>query len=270
MRIGDVEILPVFDGVGRENPHHILSRPGVENPWQCHPGVLDEHGSLNFEIGGFLVRTTDRIMLVDVGVGSVGALALGGDTVYRGGGFLTSLRSHGVAPEDVTDVLFTHFHVDHVGWATQKGEITFPNATYRAHADEWAHFVASPTAFPQAIKKLGPLSPQMELFDGSCTMAPGVDAVHSPGHTPGSTVYVVSSGGQRALMLGDVVHSVVELAEPDWQAVYDMDPAAASAVRNAIADEALGTGDLVVGAHFPRLEFGRMVMTDQGRRFRHL
>lgn len=267
MRVGDIEILPVLDGVGREVADNILTRPGVEDPWSCHPGVVDSHGHLEFELGGFLVRTGERVALVDVGVGTVQDKLLGHGGYYTGGGFLDSLRGHGVLPEQVTDVLFTHLHFDHVGWATQQGRVVFPNATYRVHSADWEHFVTAGDAHQGAVRKLSPLIPQLELFTGSPTIAPGLDALHSPGHTPGSTVFVASGGGQRAIMLGDAVHSVVELAEPDWTAIFDVDPVAASAVRNAIADEIADTEDLVVGAHFPGLRFGRVVTTEAGRRF---
>ncbi|MDT7601026.1 MAG: hypothetical protein QOK26_3103, partial [Pseudonocardiales bacterium] len=162
---------------------------------------------------------------------------------------------------------FTHLHFDHVGWSTRKGAVVFPNATYRAHAADCAHFVTASDAEAGAVRKLGPLEPQLSLFDADGPLAPGVDARHTPGHTPGSTVYVVSSGGERALLLGDVVHSVVELAEPDWEAVFDVDPAAARAARNALADEVADTPDLVIGAHFPELRFGRVLRAGGDRRF---
>jgi len=63
------------------------------------------------------------------------------------------------------------------------------------------------------------------------------------------------------------VHSVVELHERDWEAVFDVDPAAARAVRNAIADEVADSTDLVVGAHFPGLRFGRVVTVAGERTF---
>lgn len=261
MRIGDIEVLPVFDGTGREIAAEVLSRPGVPDAWACHADQLDPHGVLHLPLGGFLVRTGERVLLVDAGVGGIN------NDKYSGGGFLDSLRGHGVAPEDVTDVLFTHLHFDHVGWATRKGTVVFPNATYRVHAADWAHFVEAPDAEPGAVRKLGPLADRLEAFEADGTLAPGVDARHTPGHTPGSTVYVLSGGGERALLLGDVVHSVVELAEPDWQAVFDVDPVAAGAVRNAIADEVADTADLVVGAHFPGLRLGRVVTTSGGRAF---
>lgn len=98
-------------------------------------------------------------------------------------------------------------------------------------------------------------------------MAPGLDARHVPGHTPGSTVYVVSSGTRRALLLGDVAHSVVQFSERDWEVIWDVDPAAASEVRNRIADEAADTDALLVAAHFPGMRFGRIIAADGDRRF---
>lgn len=261
MKIGQIEILAVSDGTGREPPE-VLTRPGVDDPWSCHPDALGADGMLHLDLGGFLVRTGDRVVLVDAGVGMID------NGKYVGGRLLDSLRAHGVMPADVTDVAFTHLHFDHVGWATRKGEVVFPNATYRAHAADWAHFVDAPDAAPGAVRKLKPLTDRLETFDREVTLAPGLTARPAPGHTPGSTVYVVSSGAARALLLGDVVHSVVELAERDWEAVFDIDPVAASAVRNALADEAANSADLVAGAHFPGLCFGRVVTAVGNRAFR--
>ncbi|WP_246106609.1 MBL fold metallo-hydrolase [Pseudonocardia kunmingensis] len=226
--------------------------------------MIDSDGVLHLDLGGFLVRTGERTVLVDAGVGTID------NGKYAGGGFLDSLRAHGVAPVDVTDVVFTHLHFDHVGWATKKGEVVFPNATYRVHAEDWSHFVEAADAEPGAVRKLSPLESRLETFTADGALAPGVSARHTPGHTPGSTVFVISDGDERALLLGDVVHSVVELAERDWEAVFDVDPVAASAVRNALADEVADSTDVVVGAHFPGLRFGRVVTAFGNRTFRAL
>jgi glyoxylase-like metal-dependent hydrolase (beta-lactamase superfamily II) len=264
MKVGAIEILPVLDGVGKEPAAEVLTRPGVPDAWSCHADLLDEHGVLHLDLGAFLVRTGDRTVLVDAGVGTID------NGKYAGGGFLDSLRGLGVTPDEVTDVVFTHLHFDHVGWATKKGEVVFPNATYRVHAADWAHFVESADAEPGAVRKLSPLASRLETFTADGALAPGFSARHTPGHTPGSTVYVVADGDERALLLGDVVHSVVELHERDWEAVFDVDPVAASAVRNAIADEVADSTDLVVGAHFPGLRFGRVVTAFGNRTFHTL
>ena len=128
MKIGAIEVLPVLDGVGKEQAAQVLTRPGVPDAWACHADSLDEHGTLHLDLGGFLVRTGERVVLVDAGLGTIN------NDKYAGGRFLDSLAGHGITPDMVTDVVFTHLHFDHVGWATQRGEIVFPRATYRMHA----------------------------------------------------------------------------------------------------------------------------------------
>lgn len=143
----------------------------------------------------------------------------------------------------------------------------FPNAVYRAHRADWEYFVTGKNAEPDAIDELSPPESRLELFDADLTLAPGLDTRHLPGHTPGTTVYVVSSAGRRALLLGDVAHSVVQLSERAWEVIWDIDPAAASAVRNRIADEVADTDDLLVAAHFPGMRFGRILAAGGNRRF---
>jgi glyoxylase-like metal-dependent hydrolase (beta-lactamase superfamily II) len=239
----------------------VYSKPGVDgDPWACHADLLDADGRFTMTMGGFLLRTGERTILVDAGLGRID------NGRYGGGAFLGSLRYLGVAPADVTDVVFSHLHFDHVGWATQRGEIVFPNAAYRCHAADWAYFVDSPKALPAAFRKLSPLVDRLSLFDGECTLAPGVDALPVPGHTPGSTVYVLSGGGARALLLGDVVHSVVELLEGGWQAAFDVDRQAAAAVRERIARDLEVSGDLAAAPHISDMRFGRLLATGDGRR----
>ncbi|MET7990167.1 MBL fold metallo-hydrolase [Amycolatopsis sp. NPDC005232] len=261
MKVGALTIEPVYDGYGREPAREVLVRPDVPDAWACHEHLLDARGDLDLTLGGFLLRTGDRVVLIDAGVGTID------NDKYHGGQFLESLREHGVAPDDVTDVVFTHLHFDHVGWATKKGQVVFPNATYRVHAADWAHFVDSPDAEPGAVRKLSPLAERLEPFEADTTLAPGLDTRHVPGHTPGSTIFVVSSEGERALLLGDVAHSTVELTDPTWEAIFDVDRAAARKVRAGLIEELTDSSDAVAGAHFPGLRFGRVVTVSGERRF---
>lgn len=261
MRLGALDIEPVYDGAGWEAAAEILWRPGVDDAWACHQDALDEHGNLHMPMGGFLIRAGDRVVLIDAGVGAITRDGL------QGGALVDSLASLGVQPADVTDVLFTHLHYDHVGWASRRGEVVFTNATFRAHAADWAHFVEAEDAVPGAVRKLRPIAERLELFDHEHTVLPGIDARPAPGHTPGSTIYVLSSEGERALLIGDVAHSVVELAEPGWEAVFDVDVRAAQAVRKALVEQTVDTDTYVVPAHFPRMAFGRIVTLPEGRRW---
>ena len=254
MNVGDLLVQPVHDGVARYSATDLLRYTGpVDDPWAQHREFLDGDGTLELTLGGFLVATGDRLVLVDAGVGRFD------NGIFAGGRLLESLAALGFGPGDVTDVLFTHLHFDHVGWATQRGEIVFPRATYRCHEADWAYFVSGPAALEGAVRKLSPITERVEAFGTDTTIAPGVDVRHAPGHTPGSAVVVLSSGDDRALLLGDAVHCPVELLEDQWEMVFDVDPALATRTRETLARELEGSDIPVAAAHFPGMRFGRLL-----------
>jgi glyoxylase-like metal-dependent hydrolase (beta-lactamase superfamily II) len=272
MRIGDVDVLPVHDGTFRVKatdayrtgrPEQPASGRGArEDEWAPHLGLLDEGGMLEIALGGFLVRGAGQVVLVDTGLGAVKAPIAGAEMV--GGHFLESLASYGVSPTEVTDVVFTHLHFDHVGWATKHGEVVFPNATYRCDQRDWDHFVTGDPAGGGA-RKLRPISDRLSTWDRDGAILRGLDAMAAPGHTPGSTIVVVSDGSARALLLGDVVHCPVELVDDEWAGMGDVDPQLAKRTRIALAREIEGKDLPVAAAHFPGLRFGRL-LAGRGRR----
>jgi glyoxylase-like metal-dependent hydrolase (beta-lactamase superfamily II) len=253
MRVGSIEVLPVLDGTARVPASSALRRVGYEGTdiWKAHQQFLVDGTDLDLALGGFLLRIADRVVLVDLGLGPLDR------PPFKGGAMLDNLRAYGVEPGDVTDVLFTHLHFDHVGWATQQGEVVFANAVHRCHRADWNHFVHGDD--PKAAAKLAPIANRMEFWEADTSLAPGLDVVGAPGHTPGSTIMVVSSGGEKAMLLGDVVHCPIELVEDDWEAVYDIDPVLARATRESLARELDGTATQIAAAHFPGLEFGRLL-----------
>ena len=105
------------------------------------------------------------------------------------------------------------------------------------------------------------------MWDRETTQLPGLDTMSTPGHTPGSTTLVLSDGTERIMFLGDVVHCPIQLEEDEWAAFFDVDPELAKRTRTALARELEGTGVRVSGAHFPELQFGRLVKADGKRRF---
>jgi glyoxylase-like metal-dependent hydrolase (beta-lactamase superfamily II) len=257
MRVGDISIEPVVDGTCT----FAISDPFLSMPaeaWEPHRRFLTSDGRLELVLGGFLVRTKDRVVVIDCGVGRVD------QAPFKGGAFVDSLAALGVTPGDVTDVLFTHLHIDHVGWATQRGQVVFPNATYRCDERDWAHFVGPDAG---ATRKLAPLVDRMEFWSRSGPVLPGVDAMLAPGHTPGSAIVVISSGAERALLLGDVVHCPAGLLDDEWAGIGDVDPVLAKRTRNALARELEGQDVPVAAAHFQGMQFGRLLAADGTRRW---
>jgi glyoxylase-like metal-dependent hydrolase (beta-lactamase superfamily II) len=260
MRIGDLVVEPVFDGVMLAP---VTAYQGTtEEQWAPHRRFLGPDGRLEFALGGFLVRAPgDRLVLVDTGIGARSGSAMGGAGEYRGGQLLDSLAAQRVRPQDVTDIVFTHLHFDHVGWASHEGAIVFPNATYRCDARDWQHFRDNERVRPI----LAPIEERLATWDGSGPLCPGVDTMSAPGHTPGSTIIVLSSGTARGLLLGDVIHCPIELLDDEWAGLGDVDPALAKRTRNALAREIEGTDTPVAAAHFPGMVFGRLLSAAGGR-----
>jgi glyoxylase-like metal-dependent hydrolase (beta-lactamase superfamily II) len=274
VQLGDLTVTPLFDGRHLSDPARTYA--GFAPPedgsgglqgiatedWLDFGHLLTADGQLEITFGGFLVRTASgRLVLVDTGVGPQEASGL------EGGKLLDSLASAGHAPGDVTDVVFTHLHRDHTGYAVRDGRATFPNATYRCDVRDWDHFVGVDEVITANVSAI---ANRLETWDADGTIAPGVDVRPMPGHTPGSTVVVLSSGGQRALLLGDVVHCPAELVDDEWAGMADVDPVQAKRVRNALAQE-LETGDtLAASGHFPGLQFGRLWRTESNRQWSYL
>lgn len=262
MNVGAIRIDPVVDGTAVIPPTRAYVGTD-EAAWLEHRRFLDPDGNLELALGGFLVRTGDRVVLVDAGVGDLVR------PPFVGGALLDELAKLGVAPTDVTDVVFTHLHFDHVGWATRHGDVVFERATYRCDERDWHHFVG-PDRDEGATRKLAPIADRLEPFaagGGPISGLPGVDVMAAPGHTPGSTIVVVSSEGQRAMLLGDVVHCPVELLDDEWEGMADVDPGLAKRTRVALARELEGTDVPVAAAHFPGLQFGRLLLGEGRRRW---
>jgi glyoxylase-like metal-dependent hydrolase (beta-lactamase superfamily II) len=275
MRVGALDVTAVDDGVGRVTPAQLYAAGGKERPgkgardedWAEHTGFLSSAGQLEMPVGTFLIRAGERVVLVDAGYGPQAPATVSGARLPE------NLAAEGIGPADVTDVVLTHLHTDHIGWCAVDGVPTFPNATYRCAAADWAYFVAGTgdTAFHRfAASTLAPIEDRFDTWAGESTLAPGLDVVPAAGHTPGSATIVLTSQGERAVLLGDVVHHPVQLLDDAWERVVDVDETAARRAQRAIVADLIRDRTPVVGAHFPGLRFGLIVDRDGRRRWEPL
>jgi glyoxylase-like metal-dependent hydrolase (beta-lactamase superfamily II) len=108
---------------------------------------------------------------------------------------------------------------------------------------------------------------RLETWDSDRTIAPGIDVRLAPGHTPGSSVVVLSDGTARAMLLGDMIHCPLELMDPDFDLLVDHDQQLANDVREAYARELEGSDIVAAGSHFPGLQFGRLLASEAERRW---
>lgn len=250
-RIGDLDVIALRDGgmTGVPNDNTILA---VNRTKGEVAAVLTAAGlpgeTFDLSIQPLLVRDGDRVVLLDAGAGtSMGAIA---------GKLPASLRAAGVEPGQITDVLISHGHGDHVaGLIDGAGALTFPNATIRMTAAEWAAIKAD----PQLAALVTAITPKVETFVAGAQVTPGIKALAINGHTPGHTGYEVGTGADRVLYVGDMVHHhVISVQRPDWRIQFDGDAPTAEASRKAVLARAADENLRVYAVHFPFPGIGRI------------
>ncbi len=266
--VGDIRITYLPDGVTRLAPTEFLVGSTAER-WKLHKEWLDSEGSLVASIGGLLIETGERKVLVDTGFGAKHT-DIPPFGPFDGGELLKSFTAAGVDPNQVDTVVYTHLHLDHIGWTSKaKGdarELTFPKARYIIRSAEWKFWAGrNDPAGPSVAEVEAPLHNRVDFLDADGAVAPGVNMVSTPGHTPGHSSYVVSSGTQRAIILGDVVHCPVQLEEEEWSCAFDVDRALARATREKLLAELEDPSTVAADGHFSDFTFGR-VMRAQGKR----
>jgi glyoxylase-like metal-dependent hydrolase (beta-lactamase superfamily II) len=162
---------------------------------------------------------------------------------------MQSLKKAGVSAGDITDVLITHVHGDHVGGlATADGTPAFPKAKVRMSNAEWV-FMQSQSDLAPLVKTI---SAQVQTFEPGTMVAPGITAVAIKGHTPGHMGYEIVNGDDRLLAIGDSAHSsIVSLVRPDWAMGFDSDRSVAKASREKLLSDLSKSHEKVFSPHFP-------------------
>ena len=177
------------------------------------------------------------------------------DTGLQGAGTTAALAAAGYTPDQVDVVVITHMHGDHIGGLLTDGAPTFPNARYitgQVEYDTWAK--AENERFDQIVK---PLAEKMTFLKGGDSVASGITAMETFGHTPGHMAYMLESDGTQMLLGADFAnHYVWSLAHPTWEVKFDMDKAAAAATRKTVLDMLAADKIAFSSYHMPFPAFG--------------
>jgi glyoxylase-like metal-dependent hydrolase (beta-lactamase superfamily II) len=204
---------------------------------------------ITLSANALLVRTGARVILIDTGLGP------------RSGALLRSLALTGLSPGEVTDVLITHPHSDHIGGLLDaQGGLAFPKATIRMASAAWDWM--KQTAPPAMVNTV---APRIRTFQPGAAIAPGVRSVSLPGHTPGHVGYEIVSAHSRLIDTGDVAHSsIVSLARPQWAIEFDSDRSLGRETRVATLAALAKSREWVFAPHFPFPGVGHIVAAGKG------
>ncbi|WP_280436252.1 MBL fold metallo-hydrolase [Nocardia carnea] len=232
-------------------------------PWLA-PDFLDpETNHCVSAIQTWLLRSEGRTILIDTGVGNHKERPYSPVWSHLNTDFLGNLAAAGVRPDDVDLVINTHLHVDHVGWNTYLQDRdwvpTFPNATYlmpRRDFDFWnpanGHRPklgrGNQNVFEDSVAPVHRAGRTL-LWDDSYRIDANLRLDLAPGHTPGSSVLTLESGTDRALFVGDLLHTALQFVEPHTNSCFCEDQAQARATRRRLLGKAADTRTLVFPAH---------------------
>lgn len=256
--LGDFEVTAISDGTVKLPVTKLLHGHAHEHAAALKKNFLGEE--VDTSVNTYLINTGKHLVLVDAG-----AASLFGPTL---GNLAANLKAAGYKPEQVDAVLITHMHPDHVGGLMNGDQRAFPNATVyidKKDVDFWlskANMDAAPADskgfFQGAMASVNPYvaAGKLKAFEGSMDILPGIKAQSAYGHTPGHTVYEVSSQGQKLLLWGDLMHvAAVQFNKPSVTIAFDTDSKAARKQREAAFAEAAKAGYLVGVTHvsFPGL-----------------
>lgn len=244
-------------------------------PQDALPQILDQYGlsrdALTPDCNLTLYRDGTHTVLFDVGSGP--------DFMPTAGSVVDSLDALGVAPEDVTHVVFTHAHPDHIwGLLDDFDEPVFFEATYMMGRSEWDYWWNPETintigdaraAFAVGAKRrMEMIEDAVILFEDGQEILPGIAALSTPGHTPGHMSFEVRGGTDAALVLGDAIgNHHVAFHQPGWHSGSDQDAETAAATRAMLFDRLTQENMALAGFHLPNGGMGRAVKQADGYRF---
>ena len=262
LMLGDFEVTALSDGTVKLPMGKLLkhSQPGKVKQ-ALERSFLGE--TVETSVNAYLVNTGSKLVLIDTG-----AAGLFGPTL---GNLLANMRAAGYQPEQVDEVYITHMHADHVGGLMAGGNRAFPNATVRIDkrdTDFWlseSNMNAAPAEakdfFKGAMASAYPYlaAGKLKTFEGSTELVPGVRAHSTYGHTPGHTIYVVESKGEKLVLIGDLMHvAAVQFENPAVTIEFDTDQKAAARQRMQAFADAAKSGHMIGASHISFPGIGRL------------
>jgi glyoxylase-like metal-dependent hydrolase (beta-lactamase superfamily II) len=266
-KVGDIEVIQMYDGVWEKaHDEKFIKNATIDETKAAlkAAGQTDAHVPITFTVTA--IRSKGKLVLFDAGTGAQLAPTAGNITKND------LWKKAGIDPAQVTTIVMTHFHGDHISglMAKDTNAPIFPKAEIHVPATEYKYWT-DPAITAGAAKRIQAVFPtwkNIKQFSGEKEVVPGVSAVNTNGHTPGHTSYLVSSGRNQMMVLGDVSNiPSLFVKHPEWRAIFDVDGELAEKNRRKTYDRVVADGLTVTGYHFGMPGAGKIKKDGKGYAF---
>jgi glyoxylase-like metal-dependent hydrolase (beta-lactamase superfamily II) len=270
-KVGDIEVTAVNDGSAPRPLEGFIRNAELSAVQQAARDAFLPQNTIQNSFTALVLNNGGRLTLIDTGNGDSGAPTTGR--------WMENFRAAGFDPSQVNTIVISHFHGDHInGMRRKDGTAVFPNAEVLVPATEWAFWMDDARmnqapenmrgGFLGARRVFGPIAKDVKQYEMDKEIVPGLTSVAAPGHTPGHTAYMLSSGSGKLLILSDTAnHPALFVRNPDWSAVFDMDADVARATRRKMLDLAASERAQVAFYHAPFPATGHITKDGDGFRF---
>lgn len=262
-KVGDIEVTAVTDGVSRVKfPDAFVSNMKREDVNKALEAVFMEKDMVAIPYTPIVVRNGSKLTVIDTGTSEANFTNSKGSA----GQFQRNLAASGIDAKDVSTVIISHYHGDHInGLLKADGSLAFPNAEILVPAAEHKYFMDDAEMNKQTSDRMvgvfknlrrvltnAEVAKRVKTYDGGKEVVPGINAVSTPGHTPGHTSHVISSGGKSVFAQADVTNVPFLFARnPGWHLMFDQIPDMAEATRRKTYDMLAADRMMVQGFHYP-------------------
>jgi glyoxylase-like metal-dependent hydrolase (beta-lactamase superfamily II) len=276
-KVGSIEITVVTDGANRfPIPDGFVANASKEQINAALAANFMEQGFFTGPYNPIVINTGSKLALVDTGTSE----ATLGPSKGATGQLMMNLAAAGIDANAIDTVIISHYHGDHInGLLKADKSLAFPNAEILVPAAEHQYYMddgimsRAPKGRIEGVFNnvrrviAGDVLKRLRTYEMNKDVIPGVLAVATPGHTPGHTSHVVSSGDSKVYVQADVTHAPYLFARnPGWHPFYDQDPVMAEATRRKVYDMLAAEKMRVQGFHYPFPSHGFVEKTGTGYR----
>ncbi len=270
-KVGDIEVTAINDGFARRPVEGFIKNAELKDVQSALQDAFLPTDAFPITFNTLVLNHGGRITLIDTGNGDSGA--------PTSGSWMKNFRAAGFDPAKVDTVVISHFHGDHInGLRLKDGTAVFSNAEVMVPEAEWAFWMddARMNQAPEGMKGafqgtrrvFGPIAQNVKRYEADKEIVPGLTSIAAPGHTPGHTAYMLSSGNGKLMVMSDITnHPALFVRNPDWSAVFDMDADQARATRRRMLDMAASERAQVAFYHAPFPATGHIAKDGNGFRF---